>query len=299
MSISEAIVSTGVGIERAIGGEVGWRCRTRLLEHYKVEFEHDRLTLKLKQEEVSVKVEGTKRTCDSLTNDLIESNLRLVLKIANDFLGRGLPWEDLVSEGNRGLISAARKYDPGRGTKFSTYSAWWIKQAIRQAIAEQTQSVRVPIGTQLNSRRIRRAVRELQAQLNREPSDEEVADFAKLPLATIKRLRNTRQADMQSLNELIGDSDDNITEFQDFMADNGTPPPDKELLRLEDIEQLLALLDRLPERERKVLRLRFGLDGSPVLTLEEVGRQLNCTNERVRQIQKQALKKLQMMMLGE
>ena len=237
---------------------------------------------------------------NSCENDvLIEQNLRLVLKIANDFLGRGLPWDDLVSEGNRGLMSAARKFDPKRGTKFSTYSAWWIKQAIRQAIAEQTQAVRVPIGTQLNSRRIRRGVKLYFEEFGREPDDEELAAYTNLPLATIKRLRNTRQADMQSLNANVLGDDEDGSEFQEFLSDNDTAAPDENLLRIEDIDQLLKLLDRLPERERMVLRLRFGLDGSPVLTLEEVGKQLNCTNERIRQIQILALKKLHAMMTEE
>ena len=230
---------------------------------------------------------------------LIEQNLRLVLKIANDFLGRGLPWDDLVSEGNRGLMSAARKFDPGRGTKFSTYSAWWIKQAIRQAIAEQTQAVRVPIGTQLNSRRIRRGVKNFVKCNGRDPSDEELAVYIGLPLATIKRLRNTRQADVQSLNANVLAEDEDGSEFQEFLSDNETPAPDENLLKIEDIDQLLRLLDRLPEREKMVLKLRFGLDGSPVLTLEEVGRLLNCTNERIRQIQILALEKLHTMMTGE
>ena len=235
--------------------------------------------------------------CDS--DALIEKNLRLVLKIANDFLGRGLPWDDLVSEGNRGLMSAARKYDPRRGTKFSTYSAWWIKQAIRQAIAEQTQAVRVPIGTQLNSRRIRRGVKSFIESFGREPDDEELANYTKLPLATIKRLRNTRQADMQSLNANVLNDDEEGSEFQEFLSDNDTPAPDEMLLKIEDIDQLLKLLDRLPPREKMVLKLRFGLDGNPILTLEEVGRQLNCTNERIRQIQILALKKLHTMMTEE
>ena len=237
---------------------------------------------------------------NSCENDvLIEQNLRLVLKIANDFLGRGLPWDDLVSEGNSGLMSAARKFDPKRGTKFSTYSAWWIKQAIRQAIAEQTQAVRVPIGTQLNSRRIRRGVKLYFEEFGREPDDDELAAYTNLPLATIKRLRNTRQADMQSLNANVLSDDEDGSEFQEFLSDNDTAAPDENLLRIEDIDQLLKLLDRLPERERMVLRLRFGLDGSPVLTLEEVGKQLNCTNERIRQIQILALKKLHAMMTEE
>lgn len=244
---------------------------------------------------VSEKEETRKKDADAL----IQENLRLVLKIANDFLGRGLPWDDLVSEGNRGLMTAARRYDPGRGAKFSTYSALWIKQAIRQAIAEQAQAVRVPIGTQQNARRIERVVRELENSLGREPLDEEVAEAAQLPLVTIKRLRNNRQADMQSLNALVSGGDQDGTELQDFFADEVTLAPDMALRKIEDIEQLFSLLETLTEREKKVLQMRFGLDGMAVLTLEEVGQKLNCTNERVRQIQNQALKKLHDLMLAD
>ena len=229
---------------------------------------------------------------------LIESNLRLVLKIANDFLGRGLPWDDLVSEGNRGLMTAARRYNPERGAKFSTYSALWIKQAIRQAIAEQVQTVRVPIGTQQNARRIERCARELESALGRIPTDDEVAEAANLPLVTIQRLRNNRQADMQSLNDIIGDDQDG-TELQDLLADQTTPPPDMALRKIEDIEQLFVLLETLRDRERQVLQMRFGLDGEAILTLDEVGKKLNCTNERVRQIQNEALRKLHDLMLAD
>ena len=223
---------------------------------------------------------------------LIEENLRLVQKIANDFLGRGLPWEDLVSEGNRGLMTADRRYDPSRGARFSTYSAWWIKQAIRQAIAEQAQMVRVPIGTQTHWRKIRRIVNELTEALGHAPSDEEVAEAANLPLATVNRLRGSRQIDVQSLNAPISDGDPDGGEFQDFFQDDTEPAPDQQLIKLEDVENLLSLLETLTEREQKVLRLRFGLDGEPIPTLDEVGTELNCTNERVRQIQNQALRKL-------
>lgn len=238
------------------------------------------------------------RDSRSQADALIEENLRLVLKIANDFLGRGLPWDDLVAEGNRGFIIAARRYDARRGAKFSTYSANWIKQAIRQAIADNAKTVRVPIGTQLNSGRIRRAVRDLTAKLGRSPSDEEVAEAAKLPLVTIRRLRNTRQVDMQSLNAQVhGDDSDDGTELQNLIADEEAASPAEELSRIEDIEQLLRLLNRLSPRERRILRLRFGLDGEPVRTLDEVGAELNCSNERVRQLQNRALRKLYDMMV--
>lgn len=229
-------------------------------------------------------------------DSLIMDNMRLVLKIANDFLGRGLPWDDLVSEGNRGLVIAAHRFDPDKGAKFSTYSAHWIKQAIRQALAEQTQTVRVPVGTQLNSRRIKRSVRKLTLELEREPTNEEVATDTALPLVTIERLRNTRQVDMQSLNEIVGSGDSDGAELLDFIADDETDTPDRMMIKVEDVDQLLELLDRLSERERQVLRLRFGLDGTPVQTLDQVGKLLNCTNERVRQIQNQALRRLFRMM---
>ncbi len=223
---------------------------------------------------------------------LIEDNLRLVLKIANDFIGRGLPWEDLVSEGNRGLMTAARRFDPNRGAKFSTYSAWWIKQAIRQAIIEQGKTVRIPIGTLMNVRKIRKTAAILNEEFGREATDREIAERAKLALLTVTRLRHYNIADMQSLNAPISNNDRDGDEFIDFMSDD-TPAPDQQMIDLEDIEQLLALLDTLSERERQVIRLRFGLDGEPVRTLDEVGEVLHCTNERVRQIQNQALRKLQ------
>ena len=229
-------------------------------------------------------------------DSLIMDNMRLVLKIANDFLGRGLPWDDLVSEGNRGLVIAAHRFDPDKGAKFSTYSAHWIKQAIRQALAEQTQTVRVPVGTQLNSRRIKRSVRKLTLELCREPTNDEVAADTALPLVTIERLRNTRQVDMQSLNEIVGTADSDGAELLDFIADDEADTPDRMMIRVEDVDQLLELLDQLSERERQVLRLRFGLDGTPVQTLDQVGKMLNCTNERVRQIQNQALRRLFRMM---
>ena len=226
---------------------------------------------------------GTKQeTEEERVNALIEQNLRLVQKIANDFLGRGLSWEDLVSEGNRGLITAAHKFDPSRGARFSTYSAWWIKQAIRQAIAEQARTVRVPIGTQINWRRIRKVAKELTEKLGREPTDEEVAAEAKLPVATIQRLRSSNQVEVQSLNAPVSGEESESGEFMEFVYDETAPGPDQELINLEDVEQLLALLETLP-----------GLDGEPVRTLEEVGAIIGCTNERVRQIQNQALRKLQ------
>ena len=223
---------------------------------------------------------------------LIESNMRLVLKIANEFLGRGLSWDDLVSEGNMGLVIAARRFDPTRGAKFSTYSACWIKQAIRLAIAEQGQTVRVPMGTQINSRRIRKAVSTLTQELGKSPSNEEVAEFTNLPLVTVERLRDAKQLNITSLNVPLDEETPEGVQHIDVVSDETFPSPADEMVRIEDIEQLLKLIDTLSERERKVICLRFGIGGSPVRTLDQVGKELDCTNERVRQIQNIALKKL-------
>ena len=223
---------------------------------------------------------------------LIESNMRLVLKIANEFLGRGLSWDDLVSEGNMGLVIAARRFDPARGAKFSTYSACWIKQAIRLAIAEQGQTVRVPMGTQINSRRIRKAVTTLTKELGKAPTHEEVADFTNLPLVTVERLRDAKQLNITSLNAPVDEETPEGIQHIDAVSDETFPSPADEMVRLEDIEQLLRLINTLSERERKVICLRFGIGGRPVKTLDQVGKELDCTNERVRQIQNIALKKL-------
>ena len=135
---------------------------------------------------------------------LIQENLRLVLRIANDFIGRGLPWDDLVSEGNKGLMTAAERYDSTQGAKFSTYSACWIKQAIYQALAEQVNLVRIPVGTLNKSRKIKRAVKELtEASGGIKPTDEEVATYTNLSLVTVKRLRDKELARMQSVNVSI------------------------------------------------------------------------------------------------
>ena len=227
------------------------------------------------------------------TDRLIRDNLRLVLKIANSFLGRGLPWEDLVSEGNRGLVTAAKRYDPGRGAKFSTYSVWWIKQAIRQALAEQTHLVRVPVGTQQRWRKIHRIERELSLQWKRPPDDAELAEACRLPLPTIRRLRRARKIDVQSLHAACDANDPEGAEILDLIADETAVAPDEQHIRIEDVDELLKLLATLSVREQRVLQLRFGLNGEAVRTLEEVGAAIGCTNERARQIQLIALKKLQ------
>ncbi len=233
---------------------------------------------------------------NSEVDTLIENNLRLVLKIANDFLNLGLPWEDLVSEGNRGLVVAASHFDPERGTKFGAYSAWWIRQAIRQAISEQSNVVRIPIGTQISWRKVRRTVTNLTNSLGRSPSDKEVAQATNLSVVTVHRLRNLAPIDTLPLNAPVLDEDSDSNEFQDFLTGDSESTPDQILIEIEEIDGLFEVLSRLTEREQKVLRFRFGLDGNPIRTLEEVGAEINCTSERVRQIQNRALLKLHTML---
>ena len=192
---------------------------------------------------------------------LIVSNMRLVLKIANEFLGRGLSWDDLVSEGNMGLVVAAQHFDPNRGAKFSTYSACWIKQAIRLAIAEQAQTVRIPMGTQVNSRKIRKAVTALTKELGRAPTNDELVERTGLPLVTIERLRDAKPLNISSLNTPVDEETPEGMEFQEFLSDETFPSPADEMVKVEDIEQLLRLINTLSERERKVITLRFGIGG--------------------------------------
>ncbi len=227
---------------------------------------------------------------------LIKANLRLVVKIANDFANKGLPKHDLISEGNIGLMNAAQKFDPTKGAKFSTYSTWWIKQAMRRALAEQSRTIRVPIQSVEKIAKIKSVQKRLEEALGRNPSDEEIAvelDFSKRTVAELRYASLTTS----SLNEPIVDGEQG--EVGDFIADNEKNTPDQMLGDFESVDRLKALVDRLRDREKDVLTMRFGLNGSPQMTLEDVGEKLGCTRERVRQIQNKAIRKLKQMHSGE
>ena len=227
---------------------------------------------------------------------LIQSNLRLVVKIANDFANKGLPKHDLISEGNIGLMNAAQKFDPTKGAKFSTYSTWWIKQAMRRALAEQSRTIRVPIQSVEKISKIKATQKRLTEELGRQPSDEEIAmvlDFSKRTVAELRHASLTTS----SLNEPIVDGEQG--EVGDFIADNEKNTPDQMLGDFESVDRLQTLVENLRDREKQVLTMRFGLNGSPQMTLEEVGESLGCTRERVRQIQNKAIRKLKQMHLGE
>lgn len=220
---------------------------------------------------------------------MIHANLRLVVKIAQDYSNYGLPLIDLISEGNIGLMKAVERFDPERGVKFSTYAAWWIKQGIKRALANQSKTIRLPVHLVDKLAKMRRLAAQLTEELGREPSDEELADELDVPIKKIAQLRRVSMRPA-SLNHLIGD--DESTELGDLIADDRADDP-ADLLTVDTLnESVTRFLPLLDERERKILELRFPMDDSKPMTLEDVGKQMGVTRERIRQLQNQALKKI-------
>ncbi|MBO4345080.1 MAG: RNA polymerase sigma factor RpoD/SigA [Victivallales bacterium] len=224
---------------------------------------------------------------------LIRSNLRLVVKIAHDFKGLGLPLLDLISEGNIGLMRAVEKFDPSKGAKLSSYAAWWIKQSMRRALANQARTIRIPVQSASKICKIQAAKVKLAEQLGRDPTDKEIADEVKLTERTVTGLRLGKTTTI-SLHDPIQHGEDG--EFRDIIPDDKSTAPDEVVQDEETLSHMLVLTEKLDERERRILELRFGLNGERPKTLEEVSQSIGRTRERVRQIQNQALDKLKSML---
>jgi len=237
--------------------------------------------------------------CPESRERMVRSNLRLVVNIAKHYVGRGLSLPDLIEEGNIGLLKAVEGFDPENGCRFSTYASWWIKQSIKRALINSVQPIHIPAYMVEMMAKLKQANRELEDQLGRMPTVDELAIHMKITPKKLKIIRKAVKAYSAPTQSGGSSSDGSEMTIEEIVSDDHNLPPDQIVMDNDEMRQLIGLLENIDEREAKILKLRYGLDGEDPMTLKEIGLRIGLTRERVRQIEHETLRKLRDAMMVE